>query len=797
MKTVYLIIIFSINACFAQSLWQWQNPLPQGNFLYKVQFTDDQTVYAAGGGGVIIKSTNGGSAWELLNTGITNELRGMYFPDAATGYASGSAGKVIKTTNSGLTWQEQVTPTFASSYTLNSIFVTPTGKGCAVGTGGRVLVTSNGGALWSSVSVSITTELRSVFFIDESTGWFAGLSGVIYKTTNSGQTWSAQVSGTSNALYSIWFSDANNGWVAGQNRTILKTTDGGATWVSQATGTEWLWDIRFSSPTNGIAVGGFAIFKTTDGGTTWNSKPTGLPASTFNLVTYSVSSSGKILAAGTAGMLLASSDAGESWNKILTGSTDNLTSVFFTDSLLGYTCGNFGLIGAGSIHKTTDGGASWTQLTTPSIQNPYDIYFSSDNTGFTVGRGLRILKTTDGGLSWIQKLSGGTTEEFKSIGFTGQNTGFAAGGYYNTAYYLRFYKTTDAGETWFSVSASAPDTNFMIYALKFVNTSIGFAAGTGGRIIKTTNGGENWFNLTSGLTDNFSSIFFVDTLRGYAGTNNGKIISTTDGGNSWVLQTSNLTNVIASIYFTNSNLGWAAGNSGLVRTTNGGTTWAREVIPSGVPISKLFFIGDSSGWLVGNTGMILRRPAANPVPVELVSFYSETNDAGVTLRWRTATELNNRGFFVERSTGGMGFASLSFIRGNGTTTVPSSYMFSDAVTPGRYFYRLRQVDFDGVESISNTVEAEVSSPGLFMVTDSYPNPFLSSTAIKYTLPEKGSVEITVYDFTGKEVYLHKTGVQEKGFYEFTLNLEKLSSGAYFCKVSAGSKVKILKLMHLK
>jgi hypothetical protein len=60
--------------CFPQ--WTWLNPLPQGNSLYKLQFINSTTGYAAGDGGTVLKTTDAGSSWNRLNTGVLFDFKG-------------------------------------------------------------------------------------------------------------------------------------------------------------------------------------------------------------------------------------------------------------------------------------------------------------------------------------------------------------------------------------------------------------------------------------------------------------------------------------------------------------------------------------------------------------------------------------------------------------------------------------------------------------------------------------------------------------------------------------------------
>ena len=91
----------------------------------------------------------------------------------------------------------------------------------------------------------------------------------------------------------------------------------------------------------------------------------------------------------------------------------------------------------------------------------------------------------------------------------------------------------------------------------------------------------------------------------------------------------------------------------------------------------------------------------SPLPIELEAFEATAGEWNVALDWRTATETENAGFHVERSPDGQNWGSIGWVDGAGTTTSPQFYSTSDdAPLDGWSYYRLRQVDWDGDESIS-------------------------------------------------------------------------------------------------
>jgi hypothetical protein len=100
----------------------------------------------------------------------------------------------------------------------------------------------------------------------------------------------------------------------------------------------------------------------------------------------------------------------------------------------------------------------------------------------------------------------------------------------------------------------------------------------------------------------------------------------------------------------------------------------------------------------------------NPIlPVELESFTAASVKGNVLLNWRTATEINNRGFEIERSQANSDFITIGFVEGKGTTTEKTSYSFTDQVSvTGKITYRLKQIDYDGTFSYSETAEVNLN-----------------------------------------------------------------------------------------
>ncbi len=198
------------------------------------------------------------------------------------------------------------------------------------------------------------------------------------------------------------------------------------------------------------------------------------------------------------------------------------------------------------------------------------------------------------------------------------------------------------------------------------------------------------------------------------------------------------------------------------------------------------------------------------LPVELESFYANTTDGKVKLKWQTATEVNNYGFELKgyqsiSNQSSVNWEKVGFVNGHGNSNSVKQYSYIDnTITNGNYSYRLKQIDNSGQYEYSKVVEVSFTKPTGFSLEQNYPNPFNPATTIKYEIPAspnlpkgEASVQLRVYDILGKQVATLVNNNQQPGNYEVNFNASNLSSGVYFYKLTAGSFVQTKKMILTK
>jgi hypothetical protein len=196
------------------------------------------------------------------------------------------------------------------------------------------------------------------------------------------------------------------------------------------------------------------------------------------------------------------------------------------------------------------------------------------------------------------------------------------------------------------------------------------------------------------------------------------------------------------------------------------------------------------------------------LPVELTTLGASSRQNTVELQWSTATEVNNYGFEVERRLIGeisVRWSTIGFVAGAGTSSSPLEYSFIDRqVSPGRYAYRIMQIDKDGSFKYTGEVEVEVGlAPKEFNLVQNYPNPFNPSTTIEFTVPEEGKASLKIYDVLGREVATLFDGEVAGSYRQAIFDATRFAAGIYIARLKhfpagslAGGEKQLLRKMLL-
>lgn len=318
-KIIYILLAISLFHYYADAQWV-QQISGVNTSLLDIDFVNENTGWACGDDGVVVKTTNGGMNWVQQNTGLFKRLEGIDAVDANIIYSVGWFQTIIKSTNGGSNWM--------------IIRDGPTGVG---------------------------STFFKCFFINVNTGWLLRSGGgYVLKTTNGGISFDSVI--TNNSFNrDIYFKDANTGVICGDGAWVIRSTDGGISWVQiplpLLTGAPNLYRMSFVGNT-GWTIGegsesglGKLVFKTTDFGITWDSiARVSYPNNTLNYSVYFVNQNTGYCG-GTFGHIFKSTNGGFNWIQQNVPINGFRNDFWFANDSTRWVVG-----GGGFILKTTNGG---------------------------------------------------------------------------------------------------------------------------------------------------------------------------------------------------------------------------------------------------------------------------------------------------------------------------------------------------------------------------------------------------------------------------------------------------------
>lgn len=202
-------------------------------------------------------------------------------------------------------------------------------------------------------------------------------------------------------------------------------------------------------------------------------------------------------------------------------------------------------------------------------------------------------------------------------------------------------------------------------------------------------------------------------------------------------------------------------------------------------LSQLLFIGSSATVYFDNVYL----SAVTTLPVALAEFTAVKAGNTAQLSWRTLSELNNKGFAVERSADGVAWSQIQFVNATGA----GSYSTLDK-TPlsGVNYYRLKQVDNDGKQAYSATVL--VNFAGNDAVAFSfYPNPVKAKITVALQTIQSSKASLSLVNVDGKTLKTILLTSQQSNT-NIQISVSDIAKGNYFLVLKDGGTVKSSKVL---
>lgn len=187
----------------------------------------------------------------------------------------------------------------------------------------------------------------------------------------------------------------------------------------------------------------------------------------------------------------------------------------------------------------------------------------------------------------------------------------------------------------------------------------------------------------------------------------------------------------------------------------------------------------------------VQGPPNNPLPVEMLYFSGETRKGFNRLSWATASEINNQGFDIERSTDATVFEKIGYVGGAGMSTEFHAYAFDDHKMINRLlYYRLRQVDYDGTVTYSKTVALWNRNVEPLDIISLFPQPAKGTVTLVFN-KVPATLSLKIFDTNGKMVWAERRTPTD---ILFQLNLDqlRLSGGLYLIRAEETEGISVVR-----
>jgi photosystem II stability/assembly factor-like uncharacterized protein len=656
--------------------------------------------------------------------------------------------------------------------------------------------------------------------------YLAATDSGIYRSTDAGAHWSPPW--TEGWGAAAFFKHPDGRIFAGAYKGLFVSTDVGVSWSAVA-GHPAIWTNKITRDSQGRLFTALwatsrapsGICRSTDNGVTWSKILDSVYMETLEIYP------GDVLFAGGYYGLRRSTSAGQQWEKLI--DSVGVRSIIMTQNgsiLFGWYVFDPSLRMA--TYRSTDNGVSWGK-----VAGFYAEYFATDANNFVYAAcdsGMR--RTTDNGTTW-QVLNTGLLNRNGAIPWlrtlSRVNDNELVAGEYHTG---EIFRSTDLGAHWSTVSTvetlqattarisaiayKSPDKLFLassLYGMEqwtepvglgYINSGLAnvkvqsvhvaengdlFAATEGG-VFRSTNNGAAW---TKFGTPALFTRALADLPNGplLAGTNLGVIRYAPDGSSFATMNTGIINRSVNTLWAGTDGRTLVGTEDGLYRLDS--VTWVPMNVSTGVlKVIDIDVSGqtiavaarDSGVYLSTDNGQLWQRKKTG---IENLSVSAIVLTSPIQLY--AATEQN--GIFVTTTASAQWTAAaggLNDLRLKDLTLGPGGFLYA--------------VSDSGAMSRTNVAVVAVGDlqpqyPSTYALDQNFPNPFNPSTTIRYGLPHKSAVQLTVFNTLGQQVAVLQKGESEAGYHEVRFDGRNLSSGLYFYRLQAGDFVQTRRLLLLR
>ena len=514
-----------------------------------------------------------------------------------------------------------------------------------------------------------------------------------------------------------------------------------------------------------------------DTGVTWHQ-----PLSDFAVTAIDGSLSGKLVigasplgSVNTAGGIFVTTDSGATWRGL--GLTNHVISTITHTS-----DGTLFAVADGGLYRYDTAQVSWTLVTDNSI--PFSTIASLPAGVMVSGSSAAgQFRSTDGGVNWQGgKIRG---KDVFSIALT--DSGDIVGGTLGTG----IFRSMGGGAQWLPSVTQTGSADCYALALNSADGSL--YAGTEDGVLHSTDNGLTWnASGDSAIAGSAFSVGVLSTGSVLAGTGFG-VFRSTDGGHHWRASGLSASKIFFMDVAPGDNILVGTATDGIFSSSDGGSTWkslgvARDDIQSVLTTAS----GDYLAGVYGGVYRSTNQGASwsynqfdSTYVYALMRTQSPTVYAGTADGIYSSTD-DGQTWYPAGSSGIPDPVTLSF----GLTT-------DGKLLAGIYRGGIFRTKAPLAGMRANGVGRESGIPAEFSLAQNYPNPFNPSTTIRYALPHRAAVDLTVFDVTGRIVATIAHGEQPAGEYLAQWDASRLASGVYFYRLRAGEYLGVRKMLLIR
>jgi hypothetical protein len=670
--------------------------------------------------------------WAEANGSIAGDIYSIAARDS-TIILGTSNNDVYQTTDLGLNWNHSVLG-LSGSFVNDILMVGPV---CLSASSG-VYRSTDGGSSWFTSSSGLPAALGGYVEV-KSFGRignliFAATSAGVYVSADTGATWNVSGSGSPSSLSCL---AADSGRIIAG--TLVPGSRTGTMYLSSDTGRTW--QIKAQGLSGGgiidVAIGGGVVlsstidgvYRSTDWGNNWSVASTGLQ-NIYEPVRFSVY--GNVCFGGTDHGIYASTNKGASWFWSGTGIVNPQIRSFAGTGARIYAAGT-----TGGFNVSNDTGKTWVPLnlnlrglTVRRLQVGLSaLYISVDSL-------LGIVSTTNDGETWTSSVAGFPHDTVLSVAAADSSL-------FVSTFPVGLHFSHDNGAHWNTVS-SAQTSPFPISMVTLGNNIL--VACVGSYLLRSTDEGAQWSPDSDVFIDSFNGMLLKVGSTLFAATSGGVYVSA-DSGDAWHASNNGLGNLNVLCLASNNGTLIAGTSGGVFVSADSGNTWSG---PSGS-------LNNAPIWALAVTESNVFAVVTPQTGFFQTLVYRSTDNCAT---WESVSD----GLNVNPILGFGIFHGKMFVAGGGGVWVRA------------------------MDQLKITLSVSGVGKGIlegYALKQNYPNPFNPSTTIRFSVPTRSRVRVSILNLLGQQVAELANEEMGSGSFERVWNAN-VASGLYFYRIEAVS-----------